>query len=55
MANEMGMAIRTRVNVEVFEIFPTRIPRVNVVDLPFANLAVTTTRCVPDLVPAGNL
>ena len=34
---------------------PTRIPRVNVVGLPFASFAVTTTRCVPDLVPEGNL
>ena len=54
IAKAIGIAIKTRVSVEVVEISPTRIPRVNVVGLPFANLAVTTTRCVPDLVPAGN-
>jgi hypothetical protein len=43
-ANVIGIAIRTRVSVEVVEISPTRIPSVNVVGLPFAILAVTTTR-----------
>ena len=55
MANVIGIAIRTRVSVEVVEISPTRIPSVKEVGLPFANLAVTTIRCVPDFVPAGNL
>ena len=54
IAKAIGIAIKTRVSVEVVEISPTRIPRVNVVGLPFAILAVTTIRCVPDLVPAGN-
>ena len=44
MANVIGMAIKTRVRVEVVEISPTKIPRVNVVGLPFGNLAETTTR-----------
>jgi hypothetical protein len=44
MAREIGIAINTRVSVEVVEISPTRIPRVKVVGLPFGNLAETTTR-----------
>jgi len=44
MANVIGMAIRIRVRVEVVETFPIRIPRVNVVGLPLANLAEMTTR-----------
>ena len=44
MANVIGMAIKTRVRVEVVEISPTKIPRVNVVGLPFGNFAETTTR-----------
>jgi hypothetical protein len=44
IANEIGIAISTRVSVEVFVILPIKIPRVNVVDLPFGNFAVTTTR-----------
>jgi hypothetical protein len=44
MASEIGIAIRTRVSVEVFEISPTNIPSVKVVGLPFAILAVITTR-----------
>jgi hypothetical protein len=44
MANVIGIAINTRVSVEVVETSPTKIPRVNVVGLPFANFAVTTTR-----------
>jgi hypothetical protein len=40
----IGIAISTRVSVEVLEMFPTKIPRVNVVGFPLANLAVTTTR-----------
>ena len=54
-AMAIGIAINTRVSVEVVEIFPTNIPRVNVVDLPFGSFAVTTTRWEPDFVPAGNL
>jgi hypothetical protein len=44
MARVIGIAIKTRVRVEVVEISPTRIPKVNVLDLPFGNLAETTTR-----------
>jgi hypothetical protein len=44
IANEIGIAINTRVRVEVLEMFPTKIPNVNVVALPLSNLAVTTTR-----------
>ena len=44
MAREIGIAINTRVSVDVVEMFPTKIPKVNVVGLPFVNLAVTTTR-----------
>jgi hypothetical protein len=40
----IGIAISTRVRVDVVEISPTKIPRVNVVGLPFGNLAEITTR-----------
>ena len=43
-ANEIGIAINTRVSVDVFETLPIRMPSVNVVGLPFANLAEITTR-----------
>ena len=44
IARVIGMAIRTRVRVEVVEISPTRIPRVNVVDFPFGNFVEITIR-----------
>ena len=44
IAKAIGIAIRTRVSVEVVEIFPTKIPRVNEVDLPFGSFGVITTR-----------
>jgi hypothetical protein len=44
IANVIGIAISTRVRVDVVEISPTKIPRVNVVGLPFGNLAEMTTR-----------
>ena len=44
MANVIGIAINTRVRVEVVEMSPTKIPSVNVVGLPFGNFAETTTR-----------
>ena len=44
IANVIGIAISTRVRVDVVEMSPTRIPSVNVVGLPFGNFAETTTR-----------
>ena len=53
IASVIGIAIRTRVRVEVVETSPTRIPRVNVVDLPFGNFAVTAIRCDPSSMLLG--
>jgi len=44
IAKVIGIAINTRVRVEVVEMSPTKIPSVNVVGLPFGNFAETTTR-----------